>query len=100
MSLFYWKALRLSQASAKSLSFGRVVNLVSNDMFRFDRQEIFLNTLWVAPIQLIIIACYLYTQYEHYTMIGITFMFVFLILQYFMGWCFGKYKVSTGIHST
>lgn len=51
--------LRLSTDSLAKTTAGQLVNLMSNDVCRFDSALKFLHILWVAPIQ-IVVCCYLY----------------------------------------
>ncbi|XP_032663383.1 multidrug resistance-associated protein 4-like isoform X2 [Odontomachus brunneus] len=54
-SLMYRKMLRLSKSSTTTTP-GQVVNLLSNDMSRFDQMFIMLHYIWIMPIQGAIIA--------------------------------------------
>ncbi|GAB1868440.1 Multidrug resistance-associated protein 4-like [Camponotus japonicus] len=53
-SLIYRKILRLNQTSLSRTGAGQIVNLLSNDMNRFDSLTIYLHHIWVMPIQIII----------------------------------------------
>lgn len=53
-SLIYRKTLRLSQTAFGETASGKVVNLLSNDVSRFDYASMFVNSLWVSPIILFI----------------------------------------------
>ncbi|KAJ8967792.1 hypothetical protein NQ317_014818 [Molorchus minor] len=50
-SLVYRKLLRLSQPSLGQTAAGQLVNLLSNDVQRFDTASIFLHYIWLMPIQ-------------------------------------------------
>jgi len=50
-SLIYRKALRLSNASVAKCGTGKIVNLLSNDVNRFDLSVMFIHYLWVGPLQ-------------------------------------------------
>lgn len=43
---------------------GQIINILSNDMNRFDTVSINLHYLWIAPIQVIIKSLYLRRQDE------------------------------------
>ncbi|XP_077300826.1 ATP-binding cassette subfamily C member 4-like [Arctopsyche grandis] len=60
-SLMYRKILRMSSESFTQITVGQVVNLMSNDVNRFDSVLKFLHIIWVVPIQ-IGLCCYLYSQ--------------------------------------
>ncbi|XP_046426049.1 ATP-binding cassette sub-family C member 4-like isoform X3 [Neodiprion fabricii] len=53
-SLIYRKVLRLDQNAAHNTAAGKVANLISNDVARFDSIFIFLHHFWIMPIQLAI----------------------------------------------
>lgn len=54
-ALIYRKALRLSQASLRESSVGQMVNMLSNDVEKFDRALMFLHWLWIGPLQLAVV---------------------------------------------
>nr|CAD7441994.1 unnamed protein product [Timema bartmani] len=54
-SLVYRKTLRLSRTALGQTEAGKMVNLLSNDVNRFEQLTYFLHYLWVLPIQTIII---------------------------------------------
>ncbi|XP_014472274.1 PREDICTED: multidrug resistance-associated protein 4-like isoform X2 [Dinoponera quadriceps] len=54
-SLMYRKLLRLSKSST-TITPGQIINLLSNDMSRFDQLFIMLHYIWIMPIQGSIIA--------------------------------------------
>ncbi|KAJ8932364.1 hypothetical protein NQ314_014731 [Rhamnusium bicolor] len=50
-SLVYRKLLKLSQASLGQTAAGQLVNLLSNDLQRFDTASNFLHYIWIMPLQ-------------------------------------------------
>lgn len=56
-----FQLLRLSRASQSyRVSAGHLVNLMSNDVSRFDMASEYLNFIWIMPIQGVIIAYVIY----------------------------------------
>ncbi|CAH1981029.1 unnamed protein product [Acanthoscelides obtectus] len=53
-SLIYRKLLKLSQGSLGQTAAGQLVNLLSNDVQRFDMASTYLHYLWIMPLQSII----------------------------------------------
>lgn len=71
-SLIYRKALRLSQTALGETSTGKLVNLLSNDVNRFDWATLFVNALWASPILTIIVACLVWIEVKFAGLIGIS----------------------------
>ncbi|VVC94182.1 unnamed protein product [Leptidea sinapis] len=61
-SLLYRKILRLNRVGLSQTEPGQVINLMSNDVNRFDLVALYLNNLWVMPI-VVIVVCYLVWQH-------------------------------------
>ncbi|CAG9768844.1 unnamed protein product [Ceutorhynchus assimilis] len=53
-SLIYRKLLKLNQASLGKTAAGQLVNLLSNDVIRFDMISWFLHYFWITPILFVI----------------------------------------------
>lgn len=50
----------MSQVSVGEVAGGKLVNLLSNDVARFDYGFMFLHYLWVVPIQAAVVLYFLY----------------------------------------
>lgn len=61
-SLIYRKVLKLNKASLEQTAAGQVVNLLSNDVQRFDFASIYLHYIWIMPIQACIAAFVMYNS--------------------------------------
>ncbi|XP_069685044.1 ATP-binding cassette sub-family C member 4-like isoform X2 [Periplaneta americana] len=75
-SLLYRKLLRLSKTSTDQTATGRVVNLMSNDVCRFDYAPQFLSFLIITPLQVIIITCCLWAMVGPSSLVGVAFIFI------------------------
>lgn len=60
--LCFSKVTRLSQVSLGNIATGQVVNLLSNDVSRFDLVVIGLHALWIMPFLVLIIAYFLWQE--------------------------------------
>ncbi|XP_030242954.1 probable multidrug resistance-associated protein lethal(2)03659, partial [Drosophila navojoa] len=83
-SLMYRKALRLSHTALGDTSIGQVVNLLSNDVGRFD---LFLFTghfIWLAPIELFAVTCLMYQKIGVASFFGVAIMLLFLPFQAYL----------------
>ncbi|KAJ8716035.1 hypothetical protein PYW08_013320 [Mythimna loreyi] len=61
-SLMYRKILKLNRTGLSKTEPGQVINLMSNDVNRFDLVTLFLNYLWITPI-VVPVVCYLVWQH-------------------------------------
>ncbi|XP_043488596.1 ATP-binding cassette sub-family C member 4-like [Polistes fuscatus] len=55
-SLVYRKILRLSQGTTSTTTSGQIINLLSNDVSRFEQLFIYLHYIWIMPLQGALIA--------------------------------------------
>lgn len=72
--------LRLNKTSLGKTAAGQVVNLMSNDVQRFDITAGFLNYLWIMPIQAVVSAFVMYNSVGYAAFIGIAAMLLQAVL--------------------
>ncbi|KAF2880617.1 hypothetical protein ILUMI_25557 [Ignelater luminosus] len=84
-SLIYRKALRISLGSLGGKTVGNVVNLMSNDVNRFDMTPLFFHYLWISPIQVVFILYFMYREMHMSALIGILAILGFIPMQAFLG---------------
>lgn len=77
-SLVYRKSLKLSQMALRETA---VVNLLSNDVNRFDSISILVHHMWSAPLMTIIIGYFLWLEARWAGMIGIAVVFLIVSIQ-------------------
>ncbi|XP_022907991.2 ATP-binding cassette sub-family C member 4-like [Onthophagus taurus] len=70
-SLIYRKTLKLSKKSLSATAGGQIVNLISNDLTRFDFVAPMLHTAWVIPIQVAIITYFIYEEVQESAFAGV-----------------------------
>ncbi|XP_011149209.1 multidrug resistance-associated protein 4-like [Harpegnathos saltator] len=70
-SLIYRKLLRLSKTSLSQTGTGQVINLLSNDVLRFDQLSLFLNFMWIMPIQVVTVTYIMWQKIGISTFVGI-----------------------------
>lgn len=80
-SLIYRKALKLSKTALGQTTVGQVVNLLSNDVNRFDISIIFLHYLWLGPVETVIVTYFMYQQVGIAATFGVLFLLLFVPLQ-------------------
>ena len=80
-SLIFRRALKLKQSSLGKVPIGHVINLLSNDVNRFETCLPFLPHIWIAPVNLIIVTCILDFTLGHTAKCGIGVLVIFVIFQ-------------------
>lgn len=80
-SVIYRKALRLSQTALGETAVGKVVNLLSNDVNRFDIVSMFIHSMWTAPLMALVVGYLLFIEVGWAGMIGIAIVFVVVPIQ-------------------
>ncbi|XP_063223955.1 ATP-binding cassette sub-family C member 4-like [Bacillus rossius redtenbacheri] len=74
-SLVYRKVLRLSQRATGMTTTGQVVNLMSNDVNRFDRLPLLLHYLWILPVQTVVITHLMWRSVGAAALVGVGTLF-------------------------
>ncbi|XP_071557590.1 ATP-binding cassette subfamily C member 4-like [Temnothorax nylanderi] len=81
-SLLYRKLLRLNRASMNQTGTGQIMNLLSNDVTRFDQLMMFLNYIWIMPIQVTVIAIIMWQKVGISVLVGIgSLLIIALVVQ-------------------
>ncbi|XP_057378654.1 ATP-binding cassette sub-family C member 4-like [Daphnia carinata] len=94
-SLVYKKCLLLSQKALGQTTVGQMVNLMSNDVSRYDFSVLFLHYLWIGPIQIIISMVILLHVIGPSCLVGLAVLILFVPLQSWMGKVFSKLRLET-----
>lgn len=87
-----FQALRLSKISLGQTTVGQIVNLLSNDVNRFDIAFIFLQYLWLGPLQTCIVTYLMWQQVGPAAVIGLVTLFIFIPLQGMLIFLFLNFK--------
>ncbi|XP_031850164.1 putative multidrug resistance-associated protein lethal(2)03659 isoform X2 [Nomia melanderi] len=98
-SLIYRKALKLSRTALGETTVGQAVNLLSNDVNRFDIAIIFLHYLWIGPLETIIIMYFMYTEVQESAFIGVALLLMFVPLQGYLGKKTSILRLKTAIRT-
>ncbi|XP_044738847.1 probable multidrug resistance-associated protein lethal(2)03659 [Chrysoperla carnea] len=97
--LIYRKALKLKRASAaqsaSGVSGGQTLNLMSNDVLRFDNAPLYFNYLWIAPLQALCVTIFLFFELKYSALFGALSNVVLLPLQFYLGYKTGKVRSVT-----
>ncbi|CAF4884021.1 unnamed protein product [Pieris macdunnoughi] len=95
-SLMFRKIMRMNNGSLGETTAGKVVNILSNDLQRFDLAFLFLHYVWIIPIQLAAV-CYLgYLQAGYAALLGLAALVVIALpIQGGLGSLMGKVRFRT-----
>ncbi|KAK3863657.1 hypothetical protein Pcinc_030600 [Petrolisthes cinctipes] len=94
-ALLYRKALRLSKTALGETTIGQMVNLLSNDVNRFDTSCIFLHYLWIGPLQTLIVVVILWYEIGPSCLAGIFLLILFVPFQSWLGKVFSRLRLAT-----
>uniref|UniRef100_A0A8C6CPX6 Multidrug resistance-associated protein 4 n=1 Tax=Moschus moschiferus TaxID=68415 RepID=A0A8C6CPX6_MOSMO len=93
--MIYRKALRLSNLAMGKTTTGQIVNLLSNDVNKFDQVTIFLHFLWAGPLQAIVVTALLWMEIGISCLAGMTVLIILLPLQSCVGKLFSSLRSKT-----
>ncbi|XP_063977971.1 probable multidrug resistance-associated protein lethal(2)03659 [Diachasmimorpha longicaudata] len=98
-SLIYRKSLKLSKTALGETTVGQAVNLLSNDVNRFDVAIIFLHYLWIGPLETAIITYFMYQEFNISAVIGVASFLMFIPLQGWLGKKSSVLRLRTAIRT-
>uniref|UniRef100_A0A087XBS8 Multidrug resistance-associated protein 4 n=1 Tax=Poecilia formosa TaxID=48698 RepID=A0A087XBS8_POEFO len=95
--MIYQKALRLSSESMGRTTTGQIVNLLSNDVNRFDEIILNLHYLWVGPLQALVIVVFLWSEIGPSCLAGVAAVALMMPVQTWFGKLFGIFRSRTAV---
>uniref|UniRef100_A0A8B9PF63 Multidrug resistance-associated protein 4 n=1 Tax=Apteryx owenii TaxID=8824 RepID=A0A8B9PF63_APTOW len=93
--MIYRKALRLSNTAMAKTTTGQIVNLLSNDVNKFDQVTIFLHFLWAGPIQAVAVTVLLWMEIGPSCLAGMAVLIILLPVQTCIGRLFSSLRSKT-----
>ncbi|CAH0557993.1 unnamed protein product [Brassicogethes aeneus] len=78
-SLVYRKLMKLNKSALKNTAAGQVVNLLSNDVNRFDLVVLQMHFLWIMPFQIGLVTFFMWQEVGISTLAGVVSMALFTI---------------------
>ncbi|RZC33451.1 multidrug resistance-associated protein, partial [Asbolus verrucosus] len=84
-SLVYRKTLRLSRTALASTTIGQLVNLLSNDVSKFDQGFLLAHFVWIGPIQTAVATYLIYREIGVAAFFGMGFLLSFIPMQIWLG---------------
>ncbi|KAL1490440.1 hypothetical protein ABEB36_013133 [Hypothenemus hampei] len=95
-SLIYRKVLRIKLTALGGKTVGNTVNLMSNDVNRFDNAPLFLHYLWIAPLQASLITFFIYMEMGVASFYGMMALLVVGPVQVLLSFATAYLRVKAG----
>lgn len=96
-SLIYRKSLKLSRTNLGAATIGQAVNLMSNDVSRFDTGLGLLHWIWVGPLEMIIIMYLMYQYVQESAVMGVMTLLMFIAVQGFLARKSSSYRKKVAL---
>lgn len=80
-AMIYNKALKMTKSVVVDGLNGQAINIMSTDVGRFDQCISMLHDIWKGPLELVIMAYFIYREIGVYGLVGIAFLLCFLPIQ-------------------
>lgn len=99
--LIYQKALRITLLALESTTSGQIVNLITNDVNKFDNAFYYLQYVYIAPLQTLVVFVLLATFFMGFgaTSLGAILVLIYLVVQVYLGRAFGRYRMESTLKS-
>ncbi|CAG2114537.1 unnamed protein product [Medioppia subpectinata] len=94
-ALIYRKSMRLSHSSLGQTTVGQILNIMSNDVHRFDEFSVTSRSLFVAPLQAAIVTYLLWSHLGWTCLTGMGIIVLFIPFQVLMGRMFRSIRQKT-----
>uniref|UniRef100_A0A3P8UDT2 Multidrug resistance-associated protein 4 n=1 Tax=Amphiprion percula TaxID=161767 RepID=A0A3P8UDT2_AMPPE len=95
--MIYRKALCLNSAALAKTTTGQIVNLLSNDVNKFDEVTLYLHFLWIGPLQAGIVILLLMYAIGPSCLAGMAVFFILMPLQTVFGRLFSVLRAETAM---
>lgn len=97
--LIYRKALKISLSTLETTTSGQIMTLITNDVNMFDSAFYYLQYIYIAPIQTVVVFTLLTAFYLGFysSIFGILIVIIYLGIQYYLGKLFGQYRTESTI---
>ena len=92
ISALFKKVLCLQQTGIHKVSLGHVINLVSNDVYKFDIGILYWNYIWIAPILTLLSSTILLIYLGPIGLISVFILLAHVPLQMILGVIFGHFR--------
>lgn len=90
ISVIYRKALQLSTKNTSST--GLIVNMVSNDVQRFEEAAVFFHYIWISPIQLAVVTYLIYLEISWACFAAVGVLILMIPIQSYLASIFKNFR--------
>ncbi|XP_072300703.1 ATP-binding cassette sub-family C member 4-like isoform X3 [Eucyclogobius newberryi] len=93
----YRKALCLNSTALAKTTTGQIVNLLSNDVNKFDEVTLYLHFLWIGPLQALAVILLLLYAIGPSCLAGMLIFVILMPVQTMFGRLFSRFRAETAI---
>uniref|UniRef100_A0A1X7UA79 Uncharacterized protein n=1 Tax=Amphimedon queenslandica TaxID=400682 RepID=A0A1X7UA79_AMPQE len=93
-SALYQKILSLSQSTVSQKTIGHIVNLVSNDVHKFDLPFLFCHYYWIGPIHIVVVTYLLYLELQWSAFVATALVLLQIPLQLTIAYFSSKLRLN------
>lgn len=90
-TLVYRKTLKLGPSALSEVTMGKIVTLITRDVYSFENALIFINDIWISGIQISLISYLIFEKIGWSVFAGVGFYLATIPLQ-------GKKKILSTYH--
>lgn len=80
-SLVYRKALKLGPGGVSEVTIGKIVTLITRDVYSFEKALMFINDIWISGIEIFLISYLIYKRIGWSVAAGVGFYLAVVPLQ-------------------
>jgi ATP-binding cassette subfamily C (CFTR/MRP) protein 4 len=95
--LIFKKVLKLSGSSIASTDLGHILNIIANDLNRFENLGFFITYLAIGPLSIIVSFAITYVYLKNAAYAGFVMLILFVPFQSFMGTLYSKFRAETTV---
>ncbi|GLD66233.1 multidrug resistance-associated protein 4-like protein [Lates japonicus] len=95
--MIYRKALCLNSTALAKTTTGQIVNLLSNDVNKFDEVTLYLHFLWIGPLQAATVILLLMYAIGPSCLAGMAVFFILMPIQTMFGRLFSRLRAETAV---
>ncbi|XP_061579415.1 ATP-binding cassette sub-family C member 4-like isoform X2 [Cololabis saira] len=93
--MIYRKAICLNSSALAKTTTGQIVNLLSNDVNKFDEVTLYLHFLWIGPLQAVCVTFLLLHVIGPSCLVGMAIIFLLMPIQSSFGRLFSSLRAET-----